>query len=553
MKKQSKINLTAVMFITLISFGIITFWPRTISSMIMLSLTEEFAGNRRTITPTGFIPEIDNEPNAFQKSSIYVRGTLSESAGSSLGLPDYFMQVVSENYRLRNISQKCNQGTIEDLFYYYDTDQKIFVFGHKIKNKKMGLRTWHFEPRFYAGPNGVASKLDKSTGRFADVEVWVNKFGKTICAYDRQTKKLYYIDVFKKTVKQSRPLEKQIIGFDSVWDVRDSKIFQKWNSAYAKASPEQYKKAHPSMKKADDLVKIPDFIEPFSNDIVVVYEDGQVEMFDHQTLQSKGLLGHLVTYEGGNVINAAPDDVTAYSIRTYSKNTENGYEYRGLVAAAITRDATRLVVAKYDESGNQYRPWVTCNHDFDHVTPTSLTFPGGPALVTFRTVFENLNPFIFNAATIFTADDIAAGPAWRAMFIQPTSTAAWLVRNLNYNDAKFFKALLVFLVISPSLIIGLLCARAISKNASRTGLSKSAGWFWRITAVLFGIPALITYHITRPSYNMVTCVNCGRLRRADMDHCHNCSVPWPEAEKPIPDWQVIEPPYETTVMDKSEE
>lgn len=541
------------MFITLIAFGIITFWPRTISSMIMLSLNEEFAGNSRTISPTGFIPEIDNEPNAYQKSSIIVRANLSESAGLSLGLPDYFMQVVSENYRLRNITQKCHQGTIEDLYYYYDMDQKVFVFGYKLKSKRTSLETWHFEPRFYAGPDGVSSKLDKSISRFAEVEVYVNKFGKTISAYDRQTKKLYHIDVFNKTVKQSLPLEKEIIGFDSVWDVRDSKIFQWWNSAYAKASPEQYNKAHPSMKKPDDLVKIPDNIEPFLKDIVVLYEDGQIEMFDHQTLESKGLLGHLVTYQGGNVINAAPADVTGYSIRAYSKRTENGYDYRGLVAAAVTRDATRLVVAKYDKNGNQHRPWVTYNRDFDFDTPNSVTFPGGPALVTFRTVFENLNPFIFNVITIFTADDIAAGPAWRAMFIQPTSTAAWLVRNLNYSDAKFFKALLVFFVISPSLVIGLFCARAIGKNASRTGLSKSARWFWRITAVLFGIPALITYHITRPAYNMVTCVNCGRLGRADMDRCHNCSTPWPGPGKTTPDWHVIEPPQETIAANKLEE
>ncbi len=55
----------------------------------------------------------------------------------------------------------------------------------------------------------------------------------------------------------------------------------------------------------------------------------------------------------------------------------------------------------------------------------------------------------------------------------------------------------------------------------------------------FGLVAYITYRLTRPDLSLVTCANCGRLRRVDQGQCHRCNAQWEVPELTAPAWRVV--------------
>ncbi|MHC4740176.1 MAG: hypothetical protein ACYS9Y_14805, partial [Planctomycetota bacterium] len=69
--------------------------------------------------------------------------------------------------------------------------------------------------------------------------------------------------------------------------------------------------------------------------------------------------------------------------------------------------------------------------------------------------------------------------------------------------------------------------------------SKRSKLYWLIGTVVFGLAAYISYRLTRPRETLVSCPNCGRLRRPDMDKCHRCGSGWVVAEMVAPNWRVI--------------
>ena len=74
------------------------------------------------------------------------------------------------------------------------------------------------------------------------------------------------------------------------------------------------------------------------------------------------------------------------------------------------------------------------------------------------------------------------------------------------------------------------------------GLSKQERTLWTLGAFALGLPAYITYRLTRPKVTLVTCANCGKSRRPDMDKCHRCGSPWVVPELTPPAWRVLGEP-----------
>jgi hypothetical protein len=98
-------------------------------------------------------------------------------------------------------------------------------------------------------------------------------------------------------------------------------------------------------------------------------------------------------------------------------------------------------------------------------------------------------------------------------------------------------------------MLGLLLAWAANRNAVLVGLSQRARFWWILATIAFGLSAYITYRLTRPKITLVTCVNCGKLRRPDMENCHRCGARWLVPELAPPLWRVInESPDETAAM-----
>ena len=163
--------------------------------------------------------------------------------------------------------------------------------------------------------------------------------------------------------------------------------------------------------------------------------------------------------------------------------------------------------------------------------------PGGYALAVSRYILENLQAPILGITSFLTASSFEATAGHRALFILPESYVGWFGRERG--DAVMLRFFVAILIISPSIILSLLLAWRVKKNSLAVGLSKRARRWWFWSTIAFGLSVYISYRLTRPKEALVTCINCGRLRRPDMDNCHLCGSGWVVLELTPPDWRVV--------------
>jgi hypothetical protein len=109
-------------------------------------------------------------------------------------------------------------------------------------------------------------------------------------------------------------------------------------------------------------------------------------------------------------------------------------------------------------------------------------------------------------------------------------------REAGGSAASFFAALMLLL---PSILFGVFLAWRVGKDAAVVGVPKRARQCWVIGVILFGLSAYLTYRLVRYRETLVTCENCGRLRRVDMAHCHRCGSKWLVPELAAPAWRVV--------------
>jgi hypothetical protein len=102
---------------------------------------------------------------------------------------------------------------------------------------------------------------------------------------------------------------------------------------------------------------------------------------------------------------------------------------------------------------------------------------------------------------------------------------------------KFF-ASMVFAI--PALLLVILLALWMDRDGGRLGLSKNERTAWIVGTIVVGLPAYITYRLTRPKDTFVTCANCGVGRRPDGEKCHRCGSPWVVPELVPPAWRVLD-------------
>jgi hypothetical protein len=111
-------------------------------------------------------------------------------------------------------------------------------------------------------------------------------------------------------------------------------------------------------------------------------------------------------------------------------------------------------------------------------------------------------------------------------------------RDSRGNIATRFLAALPLII--PSILLAIWLACQVRKDTAVVGFSRKAQFWWIIGTIAFGLPAYITYRLTRPKITLVTCTNCGKYRRPDMDRCHRCNSPWHVPELTPPTWRVLD-------------
>jgi uncharacterized paraquat-inducible protein A len=110
----------------------------------------------------------------------------------------------------------------------------------------------------------------------------------------------------------------------------------------------------------------------------------------------------------------------------------------------------------------------------------------------------------------------------------------------RYKGEHFDREVFGPIFIGLSLILSVWLARKVWKDAKLIGLSSRAGKLWIAGTIAFGLPAYITYRLTRPKETLVTCQNCGKMRRPDMERCHRCGSKWEMPELTPPNWRICD-------------
>jgi hypothetical protein len=419
-----------------------------------------------------------------------------------------------------------------------------------LPDKTMRLK----EVQIYVGPEGILETTDKSLGRFIEPIVdstpweWPPRPLRTL--YDRKLRRFFTIDFDKRTVFKGPQLAKN----DKHKPVQigrltknSSFVHMGWSAPHIEVADEEKEKRRYSPPKPMTGANYGRGAGPY---LLVLDETGRIDLLDRETLEFTGTAGRLPAPQTFFSSKQSVTDKDLLGYRAFGLTSTTDRKYRGMCAASLSRKGTALALAVFDEKGKRIRTEYTearvyiqdaSGSRHKYISSSKGAFyhvPWAPASSIGKYLVENLYPPLLSFASFFTADSFEASSGHRALFILPNSFAAMKGRDISGNIAdRFFTALLIIL---PSIILAILLAWRVSKDATTVGLSESVKLYWLIGTLAFGLPAYITYRLIRPKITLVTCANCGNLRRPDMDMCHRCGSKWRVPELTPPAWRVVD-------------
>jgi hypothetical protein len=232
--------------------------------------------------------------------------------------------------------------------------------------------------------------------------------------------------------------------------------------------------------------------------------------------------------ELGAGTKARPDQLLAYNVEQFVIDGA----YVGYAVATLGRSGTGHAAATFDPN-NKYL-------SSDRKEVNVVEERGGLATILLDGLLVNLHPLALNVASYFALPYVDAGEGARGIFIRPNSLVATKPQH-GRRDLGLVGGLFTALVmLIPAIVMSIFLAQRINADGGRLGLSKPVRQLWILATVAFGLPAYITYRLTRPPGSLVTCVNCGRQRWPDGVACHFCGSPWRVPELNPPAWRVLD-------------
>jgi hypothetical protein len=150
---------------------------------------------------------------------------------------------------------------------------------------------------------------------------------------------------------------------------------------------------------------------------------------------------------------------------------------------------------------------------------------------------ESLHPPILMLASFFTAYSLDAVSTHRSLFLMPNSFVAL---QRDREAAWFFQLLWALLFLVPALLFSGFLGWRVVRDAHVLGLPWRAKGLWLAMTLAFGLPAYITYRLTRSKVVMVPCRDCGQTRRVDREVCHYCGREWVVPELDPPAWRITD-------------
>jgi hypothetical protein len=495
------------------------------------------------ISPSGLLPlALEHGPNATYSSVVHARirrateyhdnivGHIIHSSKVSLRLSKSFetnlhlferlgiIEYLQSRARGNNYSRHALLVHIDEAngqLVYRRTNQRKWPKQHSGKQNKI--------TKLSAGPKGVSRTPDKDLGRFDSPIILFEPpttyfTPKATCiVYDRMSRCFFSIDFDNQTILRKTELKDPAI---QPFEIRP---LIKTNILSINITPTQF---NPPLKE---------YMAPIrrlsiGSHPLVLDESGKIYFLNPKTLNLSEPIGYLPqpkTLFGWGP--QKPRDLMAYNIVVFASNLywSNG-KYLGMAAGSVSHQGKPIALAVFDREGNRIKT--------AHTQATIFKAPWGPASAMIKYLFENLHPPILTLASFFTAHYSKARSTYSTLFLMPNSFVASL-RDREGNI--FFTFLIALLMMSPSLLFAGLLSWRVVRDAEAIGLSYNSRRLWVLGTIAFGLTAYITYKLTRPKITLVTCQNCGKPRRPDMDKCHRCKSGWHVPELTPPLWRVL--------------
>ncbi len=572
------VKVFATGFVVLVFMSLLFCYVRSICEASLLGLMPE---DVRSISrsPSKLVPErIENDPNVVCHSIVSAR------------IGDAFSQGIFDYFRARTpggcLSKIYYFGNEEDNMYF---DRKSGLIVHNFHEEVVmpDKRKTISKAQRYVGPEGMSGTTSDGIGRFIEPIVdrdWffrVQRVKRGLIIYDKKLRRFFKVDFTKGQVTKGpelannryRPiqigrLEKDFLSssFYLNWTPPQIKITKEdiegrvYGSDYEPVIP------HASQYEAGPYIVVLDksgliyLLNKESLDFVKI--DGRVKHF--------GRLFSPESYFGHRNL-ARPNDLLDYEVLPLSLTThfyeEDAEvkkeffgepflyhepapsrierEYLGIMIASLSRDGTALSLDVFDEKGKQVASGGSnftrhaAGHTIHYHSGKAVFFrpPWSSTYTVIKYFMENLHPPILSLGSYYTAYSFEAASGHKALFLLPNSfIAKWgRVQSGNFVERLLF----ALWMIMPSIIFSIWLAIRVNKDAVVVGLSENVRFYWILGTVAFGLVAYITYRLTKPKITLVTCENCGLMRRPDMDKCHRCKSGWLVPELTPPAWRVL--------------
>lgn len=492
------------------------------------------------ITPSGILPaEIENDPNVAIHSKFSGDIGYTPVPAASLGIFNYFEQKETERK-------------------YFDKNSGLIVYHFTITRKTTDNKTIRERIKFFAGPEGVAEEPVKELGRFWEPlksRVWFGK--QPLITYDRKLRRFFRIDFEGRKVTKGPEIDKgsnlRPIQIGRLEKNEDLSVFG-WTGPQR-----EIKKGETETEKRYRKEYKPIFVQsypPGGQYLPVLDESGQIFVVDRESLEIAGDPGYLpapMSFFGSRSF-ARPKDLLGFEVAPVAIRPDD--EYFGMGVAALSREGTSMAAAVFDKEGKlieqintgigryYYRDydkdgiyeWRRYRLGMDSSKTAFWGRPWSPFVTILRYLIENLQGPALSMATYFTADSFEASSGHRALFLLPNSFIGMKGRQEGVSLMwKFSGALLLML---PSIMLSLLLAWSVKKDAVKTGLSKREKLWWIAGVLCFGIAGYVCYRLCRQEVGLVSCQNCGLSRRVDMERCHRCGSGWVIPELQEPGWRI---------------
>jgi hypothetical protein len=534
---------TGVVVVILMSLGL--FWARWFCAVQRADLLPEADRKAVVELPLSLSrTRVAEDPNA--SLSRYLTAEMAPPPPMvcliGLGAPQYVEQHLPGGSRSH--VYRWNWQPDGATSVYYDRSLGLMVYQGTEKEPRADGTQAVRRFTYYAGPEGIGSRPDEKLGQFRSPVADGSMLQPQI-VYDRVLRRFFAIEWSTQNVRKGPELPPddahQPVEIRTLW--RDPVSIK----LLARRAPWEGQGNNSILLGA---------LYSTEGRLLVLDASGRIDLLDSETLEFAGVAGRLASPAPlfGLPRPTRPEDVISYAafpIGISRGDAGQGRTYAGCAVATVSRGATGLRLDVYDANGRAvgsddmgFRPYleapdgkVARGRSIPSTKVVYSDLPGAEVLTIAQWTFENLHPPVFLLASYLAGPHLAATAGYQSLFLLPDSFVAMSARDAQ--TGLMGRVSRACSLASPAFLLSLLLVWRMTLDGARLGMSRNARVTWAAGIVMFGLPAYVTYRLTRPRVTLVTCANCGAGRRPDREKCQRCGSPWVVPELVPPAWRVL--------------